>query len=250
MMTVSGRNVSWTGLARSATSDTRRTASVARLAGSAALHPNSAGNLASYLMNSPPISRAVSRRPPPSKLIIPSAGRRPPAPGSANEIVTGTPGPIVLAMSASVLAGTSAEAWMPSSDGSQPMRATLSRYRSVAATVNEFPSKSRQTAVSIASVSSRLADGTTCAAATDSAPPSTVPTVLGSSGSFGYSSRASETRANSALPQVSMIMSAADVTSTMAGGRLLVISASSLPGTSAMPGSPTSAGITTLADTS
>ena len=109
---------------------------------------------------------------------------------------------------------------------------------------------SRCTPVSIGSVSSRLDDGTTWAAATASAPPSTVPAAAGSSGSFGYSSCGSNTSPNSALPHVSSTMSASDVTSTSAGGRLRAISASSRPGTRAVPGSPTSAATATRAETS
>ena len=106
MTTFPEPKASRTGLARSATSDTLRTASVNKPAGSMAREPNSAGNLDRYLMNSPPISRAVSLRSPPSKLIMPSAGRgsRPGpvpfaalAPGSPppNAIVTGTPAHMV-----------------------------------------------------------------------------------------------------------------------------------------------------------
>ena len=153
-------------------------------------------------------------------------------------------------MSASVRAGTRARAAMSGSAGSQPIVRTASRYRSVAARVTRSPAMSRHTPVSIGSVSSRLDDGTTCAAAVASAPPSTVPTTPGRSGRLGYSSSASETSENSALPQLSISMSPAEVTSAAAAGRLLVISASSRPGTSASPGSPTSAGTTTLAETS
>ena len=98
-------------------------------------------------MKSPPISRAVSRRPPPSKLIMPSAGRGsaaraspgpdgwPPGSGTLNAIVTGTPGPMVRATSARVLAGTSAAARRPGMAGVQGTVRTASRYRSVAASV-------------------------------------------------------------------------------------------------------------------
>ena len=183
--TVSRRNVSWTGVARSATSDTLRTASVNGPAGRSAVASKLFGNRESYLMNSVPISRAVSRRPPPSKLIMPSAGPAPApsGPGWPNAIVTGRPGPMVRATSASVLAGTSAEARTSGSAGSQLTSRTASRYRSVAASLSRRPSKSRQTPVSMGSVSSRLAEGTTWAAAMAGMPPSTVPaTPLGTLG--------------------------------------------------------------------
>jgi hypothetical protein len=103
---------------------------VNRPAGTVAREPNSAGNLDRYLMNSPAISRAVSLRSPPSKPIMPSAGRGSragaasdavPVPGSPapNATVTGTPADMVLATSASVRAGTMTAALRPSAAGSQ-----------------------------------------------------------------------------------------------------------------------------------
>src|ERR1019366_7228572 len=236
-------------------------------AASSARQPNSAGKRDRYLMNSPAISRAVSRRPPPSKGIMPSTGRRPspacPAvlPGSASlcgpagspvpsDMVTGSPEVIVRATSASVLAGTSAAARIPGAAGAQLTSLTASRYRSVAASVIDSPSMSRHTPVSIGSVSSLLADGTTCAAAPASTPPSTIPAARGGSGSAGYSSAGSATSVNSALPQVRLTMSATDENSAGAWGRLRVISASSLPGTSTVPGSATSASTAMRAETS
>ena len=68
-------NDSRTGLARSATSATRLTASMSGAAGISPRLPNSSGNRDMYLMYSPAISRAVSRRPPDSNPIIASAAR-------------------------------------------------------------------------------------------------------------------------------------------------------------------------------
>ena len=172
MTTFPEPNVSRTGLARSATSDTLRTASVNGPAGSVARDPNPSGNLDWYLMNSPPISRAVSLRFPPAKLITPSAGRGSRAGPSAgpvslpgwpasNATVTGTPAVTDRATSARVLAGTIAAALRPRAAGSQRTSLTASRYRSVAASVSVSSCTSRQTAVSMGSVSSRLAAGTT-----------------------------------------------------------------------------------------
>ena len=157
---------------------------------------------------------------------------------------------MVRATSARVLAGTSAAARRPGTAGVQGTVRTASRYRSVAASVIAVPDKSRQTPVSMGSVSSRLADGTTWAAAAASTPPSTVPAGAGGSGRPGYSSTGSETSSNSALPQATRSMSSGELNSTSRGGRLRVISASRRPGTSAVPGSSTSAGTVTLADTS
>ena len=64
------------------------------------------------------------------------------------------------------------------------------------------PSMSTHTPVSMGSVSSRLADGTTWAAAAASTPPSTVPEAAGGSGRPGYSSTGRATSSNSALPQL------------------------------------------------
>src|SRR6202042_9691 len=97
-------------------------------------------------------------------------------------IVTGVPVTIVRATSASVRAGTRAAARIPATAGVQSTVRTASRYRSVAARVMAVPSMSTQTPVSIGSVSSRLAEGTTWAAAAASTPPSTVPAGEGGSG--------------------------------------------------------------------
>ena len=83
----------------------------------------------------------------------------------------------------------------------------------MAASVIVAPSKSRQTPVSIGSVSSRLAAGTTWPAAAARTPPSTVPAAAGGSGSAGKSSMGSETSMNSALPQVRLTASAVEVNS-------------------------------------
>jgi hypothetical protein len=138
MTTFPEPKASRTGLARSATSDTLRTASVNRPTGTVAREPNSAGNLDRYLMNSPPISRAVSRRSPPSKLITPSAGRGSRAGAAScaarvsgspapNATVTGTPADMVLATSASVRAGTMAAALRPATAGSHRTSRTAIR---------------------------------------------------------------------------------------------------------------------------
>ena len=204
-------------------------------------------------MNSPAISRTVSRRVPSSKLIMPSAGRGPPSGASSppsNATVTGVPAAMVLAASASVRAGTSAAARSPSDAGCQGSSRTASRYRSVAAMVSVVPSKSRQTPVSMGSVSSLLAAGTTWAMAAASTPPSAAPAAAGGSGSAGNSSAGSATSVNSAPPQLRLTESASEVNSAGWGGRLRVISASRRPGTSAVPGSATSAATRTRADTS
>ncbi len=272
MTTEPGRKVSSTGLARSATSETRRTASANAAPGTSARQPNSAGNRDRYRMNSPPISRAVSRRPPIPKLIMPSAGRgsaaprpprgadppadRPSGPPAASSgpvskaTDTGIPGVIARAASARVRAGTSAAARSPGRAAAQGISRTASRYRSVAASVSVPPSMSRQTPVSMGSVSSRLAAGATWPMAGPSTPPSMVPARGGGAGSAGYSSAASAYRVNSALPQVRLTASATAATSTASAGRLRVISVSSRPGTITVPGSATSASICAVADTS
>ena len=114
----------------------------------------------------------------------------------------------------------------------------------------ESPSISTFTPVMTGSVSSRLAAGATWPIAVASAPPSTVPASRGSSGSRGYSLTGRVTRVNDAGPQVTMTSSFSWSSSTGCEGRLLVISASSRPGTSAVPSSATSASTWILADTS
>ena len=69
-------------------------------------------------------------------------------------------------------------------------------------------------------------------------------------GSAGYSAVGSDTSANSALPQVSVTSSPPERNSAGWPGRLRVISASRRPGTSAVPGSATSAGRCAVADSS
>ncbi len=117
-----------TALPRSATSETRRTASMNGAAGISARQANSAGNRERYLMYSPAIRRVVTRRPADSNPIMASAAREadgPPEPGSAaraspysrassvsrsrserSRTVTGTPGAMVRAASTRVRAGT------------------------------------------------------------------------------------------------------------------------------------------------
>ena len=109
---------------------------------------------------------------------------------------------------------------------------------------------SRQTPVSMGSVSSRLAAGPTWPMAAPRTPPSTVPASGGAAGRSGYSSAGRANRVNSALPQVRFTTSATVVISTARAGRLRVISASRRPGTITMPGSPISASICAVAETS
>src|SRR5215472_8996061 len=154
------------------------------------------------------------------------------------------------AASTMILAGTSAIALTTGSAGANGTTLAASRYRSVAASVSESPSTSRQTAVSIGRVSSRLADEATWLTADASTPPSTAPTGGGVSGSAGYSSIGRQTRPNSALPQTRLSTSASSENSTGLPGKLLVISARSRPGTSAVPGSMISASTVQRADTS
>ncbi len=215
-------------------------------------------NLLRYLMNSPAISRAVSRRSPDSKLTRPPAGRgrssgpcSPRASGSdSNATVTGPDCGNVRATSTMILAGTSASALIPGSAGAKGASRAASRYRSVAASVMTSPVMSRQTAVSIGSVSSRLAAAATCPTAAASTAASTVPTGPGESGSAGYSCIGRQTRPNSAWPQRRFTTSPSAWNSAGRSGRLLVISASSRPGMSADPAAATSASTRTRADTS
>jgi hypothetical protein len=171
-------------------------------------------------------------------------------------IRTGTPGVIILAASASVVAGTRSVLRSPGcgsgSAGLQESSLMASRYLSVATSLMVPPSISTFTPVMTGSVSSRLAAGVTWPTAVASAPPSTVPASRGSSGSLGYSPMGSVTRLKDAGPQVSTTSSAssASPTSTGSPGRLRVISASRRPGMRAVPGSATSAGTRILADTS
>ncbi len=213
-------------------------------------------------MYSPAIRRVVSRRPPDSNPITASAARSessefawalqaPSGPCSPRIMTrTGTPGVIIRAASASVLAGTSSVPSAFGSAGFQPSSRIARRYLSVATSLMTSPSTSTFTPVITGSVSSRLAAGTTWPIAVASAPPSTVPASRGSSGSLGYSLTGSVTRVNEAGPQVRVTSSAPWSTSTGSGGRLRVISASRRPGTSAVPGSDTSASTRILADTS
>ena len=92
----------------------------------------------------------------------------------------------LLAASASVRAGTRtcAEA-LPGVSGFQVSSRTARRYRSVAARVRRSPSISMRTPVSIGRVSSRPAAIATWATAVAKAALSTVPAVVGMTGSFG-----------------------------------------------------------------
>ena len=104
--------------------------------------------------------------------------------------------------------------------------------------------------VSIGSVSSRLAEGATCATAAASRPPPTAPIFGGISGSAGNSSTGMVCSPNSALPQVRIASPPSVTISTGWSGRLLVISASTRPGISVRPGSATWASTVARADTS
>ena len=106
------------------------------------------------------------------------------------------------AASARVLAGTSSVPRVSGWDGFQPSSLMASRYLSVATSRMRSPSISTLTPVMTGSVSSRLAAGATCPIAVASAPPSSVPASLGSSGSRGYSFTGKVTRVKEAGPQV------------------------------------------------
>ena len=99
-------------------------------------------------------------------------------------------------------------------------------------------------------MSSRLAAGATWPTAAARSPPSTVPAVRDSTGRSGYSSTGRVTSVNEALPQVRLTPSGSSANSTGRLGRLRVISASSRPGTSTVPGSATSAPTSARAETS
>jgi len=83
-----------------------------------------------------------------------------------------------------------------------------------------------------------------------SAPPSATPASSGRSGSSGYSADGSVVTVNAASPQVMLSPSGSSAMSTGSPGRLRVISAKSLPGTKATPGSETSARTRIRAETS
>ena len=136
----------------------------------------------------------VSRRPPDSNPIIASparSGSPPPLPAGPSPSVprvrirTGTPGAIIRAASARVLAGTRSVLRPGARTGFQPSSRMASRYRSVATSVIVSPSISRFTPVITGSVSSRLAAGVTWPMAVANTLPSTVPASRGSSGSRG-----------------------------------------------------------------
>ena len=95
-----------------------------------------------------------------------------------------------------------------------------------------------------------LSCGSTWASAAARSPPSTVPASGGAGGSSGYSAVGRETSANSALPQLRVTSSPSERNSAGCPGRLRVISASSRPGTSAVPGSAISAGNRVVAESS
>ena len=76
------------------------------------------------------------------------------------------------------------------------------------------PASSTLTAVSIGSVSSRLAAGVTWPIAVARAPPSAVPASCGSSGSSGYSADGRLATAKDASPQVTEMPSGSSPNST------------------------------------
>ena len=176
-------NVSRTGLARSATSETRRTASSERRGrqlGPAAELGGEPGPVPDELAGDQPRGQ-----PPPAALEAdhalgrPRAGAaaaspgRPPAARARPRRRT-TPSPAARPPWSGRVGQRPGRDQRGRPDGragrAPGHRRTASRYRSVAASVMTGPSMSRQTPVSMGSVSSRLADGTTCAAAAASAP--------------------------------------------------------------------------------
>ncbi len=120
----------------------------------------------------------------------------------------------------------------------------------MASSVTVSPAISIRTPVRIGSVSSRLAATVTWATAELNTSDDTVPASAGISGRAGYSSTGIVIRVNRLAPQVSTIFAPSWASSTGLSGRLRQMSASSRPDTSAWPGSLTSAGTSTLAETS
>ncbi len=102
----------------------------------------------------------------------------------------------------------------------------------------------------IGSVSSRLAATVTCATAWVKTSPATEPLPSGIVGRVGYSSTGIVSRVNRLAPHVSDTREPSVATSTGLAGRDRAMSASSLPQTSTVPPSETSAGTSTRAETS
>src|SRR3984957_11844031 len=122
-------NESRTAVLRSATRATRLTASANGAAESSATAFTCLGSSDSYRGKSPPSSRVVVRRPPPSNPIIPSPPA-PSSPGSASAMDTSAPAVSARAVSASARAGTSTAADRSGRAGVQRSSRTASRERS------------------------------------------------------------------------------------------------------------------------
>ncbi len=155
-----------------------------------------------------------------------------------------------LAVSVSALAGTSTAADNSGRAGVQRSSRTASRYRSVEISVRVSPSISIRTPVSEGSVSSRPAATAVWPTAVANASLPTVPAAGGISGSAGYSSSGMVSRLNVALPQDRTARPPSELIWTGRPGRLLLISASSRPETSALPAACASTGILASAETS
>ncbi len=111
------------GVLRSATRETRLTASTNSAFCTSATELKDSGSSLRYLGNSPSSSRVVVRRPPPSKPIMPS----PPLSAVDSAMDTWAPPVSDLAVSARVLAGTSATADTSGSSGVQVSSRTARR---------------------------------------------------------------------------------------------------------------------------
>ena len=125
-----------------------------------------------------------------------------------------------------------------------------SRYRSVASRVRRSPSISIRTPVRIGSVSSRLAATVTCATAWEKTSAPRMPEESGIAGSVGYSSTGIVSSVKRLAPHVSETREPSVATSTGLPGSDREMSASSRPETRTVPGSATSDGTSTRAETS
>ena len=169
-----------TGVLRSATSDTRFTASASMAVSTRATDAASFGSRVRYFGNSPSRSRVVVRRPLPSNPMRPS-----PAPGGARAMLMTSADAKAFAASASVRAGMSACALILVDDGFHWKSRTANRYLSVAASTRLVPSISRRMPVNVGSVSSRPAAMATWATAVAKREPAISPDETGISGSWG-----------------------------------------------------------------
>src|SRR6056297_2389617 len=167
--------VNRTGVFRSATRATRLTASTSAAVSTTAWVDDSFGNSERYFGNSPSSRREVVRRRSPSKPISRS-------PSGASATVTESADPKDFAASANVFAGINNSACAEDDAGVQVNSRTASRYRSVAASTNEFPSISILMPVKVGNVSSRPAAIATWATAVAKSEPSKVPLLCGISG--------------------------------------------------------------------